>query len=187
MIHTARAPRIWIPPRLARRIQRTCPAFGVPTMAVGVLVGVLMPVLGRLLPAATGAVTLLTTSTGIFLGLFLLVSGATMTMARGWVSVGHHQGGAGYLLNARAASFAVGPLGVAAGAAFLSSVFFFVSFSANLTWSSGPHSANVHAVTMGIFLYLLFPAITVVLTLTNLVIGLPLFRSSQRTIQRYAR
>jgi hypothetical protein len=176
MIHTTRAPRIWIPPRLARRIQRTCPAFGVPTMAAGVVVGVLMPVLGRLLPAATGAVILMTTSTGIFLGLFLLVSGATMTMARGWVSVGHHQGGAGYLLDARSASFAVGPLGVAAGAAFLSSVFFFASFS-----------ANVHPVTTGIVLYLLFPAITVVLTLTNLVIGLPLFRSSQRTIQRYAR
>jgi hypothetical protein len=187
MIGPAPVPSIWIPPELAHRIRRVGTASGAVTLAAAVLVGVGMPVAGPSLPTATSPVTMLTTSAGIFLGLFLAVSGVTMTLARGWVSIGRHQGGTDFILDARPAATGSVVLVAAAVASLLSALFFYTSYTANITWSSSPHPANVHPVTPSIALFLLLPALAVGLTLTDLVVGWRMFRPSQRTIQRYAR
>jgi hypothetical protein len=184
MIGHAPVPNIWIPPGLAHRIRRVGTASGAVTLAAAVLVGVGMPVIGPSLPTATSPVTMLTTSAGIFLGLFLAVSGVTMTMARGWVSIGRHQGGTDFILDARPAATGSVVLLAAAVASVLSALFFYTSYTANITWSSGPHPTNVHPVTPSIALFLLLPALAVGLTLTNLVVGWRVFRPSQRTIRR---
>ncbi|MEU0792572.1 hypothetical protein ABZ342_21075 [Amycolatopsis sp. NPDC005961] len=178
---------IWVPPKLAHRIRRLGSVLGAVTLAAALLVGIGMPVIGPVLPTATGPVTMLTTSAGVFLGLFLAVSGVTMTMARGWVSLGRHAGGTGFLFDARPA--ATGAIVLVAGAvgSILSALFFLTSYTANITWTGGPHATNVHPVTPPIALFLLLPVLAVGLTLVNLVVGWPLFRPSQRTIQRYAR
>ncbi|WP_284747990.1 hypothetical protein [Amycolatopsis sp. RTGN1] len=187
MIGPAPASSIWIPPKLAHRIRRVGTVSGAVTLAAAALVGVGMPVIGPSLPTATSPVTMLTTSAGIFLGLFLAVSGVTMTMARGWVSLGRHHTGTDFIFDARPAATGSVVLLSAAAASILSALFFYTSYTANITWSSGPHAANVHPVTPSIALFLLLPALAVGLTLANLVVGLPLFRPSQRTIQRYTR
>ncbi|MEU7784353.1 hypothetical protein [Amycolatopsis sp. NPDC049159] len=187
MIGPAAAAGIWIPPKLAHRIRRVCTTLGAATLAAALLVGVGMPVIGPALPTATSPVTMLTTSAGIFLGLFLAVSGVTMTMARGWVSLGRHPGGTDFLFDARPAATGTVVLFTAAAASMLSALFFFVSYTANITWSNGPHPVNVHPVTPSIVLFLLLPVLAVGLTLVNLLVGWPLFRPSQRSIQRYAR
>jgi hypothetical protein len=184
MIGSAPVSSIWIPPKLAHRIRRVGTAAGTVTLAAAVLVGVGMPVLGPSLPTATGPVTMLTTSAGIFLGLFLAVSGATMTMARGWVSIGRHHAGTDFILDARPAATGTVVLVAAAAASILSALFFYTSFTANITWTSGPHPTNVHPVTPSILLFLLLPALAVGLTLANLVVGWPMLRPSQRTIRR---
>ena len=74
-----------------------------------------------------------TVSTGVFLGLFLLVSGTTMVLARGWVSAVPQ----GYVLDRRKSGLAIGPLAVSAGAGLMTSFFFYVSFMGRFTWSPG--------------------------------------------------
>jgi hypothetical protein len=130
---------------------------------------------------------MLTTSAGIFLGLFLAVSGVTMTMAGGWVSLGRHRVGTDFILDARPAATGSVVLLAAAVASMLSALFFYTSYTANITWSNGPHPTNVHPVTLSIALFLLLPALAVGLTLANLVVGWRMFRPSQRTIRRCAR
>jgi hypothetical protein len=180
-------PRVWIPPKLAHRIRHVGTTAGIVTLAAAALVGIGMSTIGPALPTATGPVTLLTTSAGIFLGLFLAVSGITMTMARGWVSLGRHPGGTDFILDTRSAATGAVVLVSAAVASLLSALFFYTSYTANITWTGGPHPSNVHPVTPPIFLFLLLPALAVGLTLTNLLVGWPIFRPSQRTIHRYQR
>ncbi|GLY41472.1 hypothetical protein Amsp01_074950 [Amycolatopsis sp. NBRC 101858] len=184
MIGSAPVPSIWIPPKLAHRIRRVSTAAGAVTLAAALVVGVGMPMIGPALPTATSPVTMLTTSSGIFLGLFLAVSGVTMTVARGWVSLGRHPGGRDFILDARPAATGSVVLVSAAVASILSALFFYTSYTATITWSSGPHPANVHPVTPSIALFLLLPALAVGLTLANLVVGWRLFRPSQQTIRR---
>jgi hypothetical protein len=178
---------IWIPPKLAHRIRRVGTTAGAVTLAAAVVVGVGMPVMGPGLPTATSPVTMLTTSAGIFLGLFLAVSGVTMTVARGWISLGRHRTGTDFIFDARPAAIGAIVLVAAAVASVLSALFFYTSYTANITWTSGSHPANVHPVTPSIALFLLLPALAVGLTLANLVVGWRLFRPSPRTVQRYAR
>ncbi len=187
MTGPASAAGIWIPPRLAHRIRRFGTVTGAVTLVAAVVVGVGMPVIGPALPTASGPVTMLTTSSGVFLGLFLAVSGVTMTVARGWVSLGRHPGGTDFLFNARPAATGTVVLVAAAVGSVLSALFFYASYTANITWADRSHATNVHPVTPSIALFLLLPALAVGLTLVNLLLGWPLFRPSPRTIQRYAR
>ncbi|MGW4524292.1 hypothetical protein [Amycolatopsis sp. NPDC004378] len=76
---------------------------------------------------------------------------------------------------------------MASVASLLCTLFFGATFTANITWNDAPHPANVHPVTPAIALYPMLPLVAVGLTVTNLVVGWPLFRPSQRTILRYAR
>lgn len=187
MTGPASAAGIWIPPRLAHRIRRLGSVSGAVTLAAAVLVGVGMPVIGPALPTATGPVTMLTTSSGIFLGLFSAAAGVTMTVARGWVSLGRHPGGTDFLFDVRPAATGAVVLVAAAVGSILSALFFYTSYTANITWTDRPHATNVHPVTPSIALFLLLPALAVVLCAVNLLVGWPLFRPSPRTIQRYAR
>ncbi|MFJ7210229.1 hypothetical protein [Amycolatopsis sp. NPDC098790] len=175
--------QVWIPPRMAARFRGSCLVLGVVTVAVGVVVGFGIPLGGLLLPGRAGAMALSTVTTGVFLGLFLLVSGVTMTMARGWVTT-HPQG---YLLNRQKSAMALYALGVPAGAGLFTSLIFYVTSMNRFTWSAEDATGTVHVVTPGIAGYLCLPAVAVVLCAVNFFVGLSLFRPSPRTIQRYAR
>jgi hypothetical protein len=168
---------------MAMRFQGPCLVLGVVTVSAGVLVGFGIPIGGLLLPGRTGPMLLSTVTTGVSLGLFLLVSGVTMTLARGWVTTVPQ----GYLLDRRKSAMALYPLGVPACAGLFAWLFFSVSFMSRFTWSAENVTSIVHLVTPGIVAYLFLPAIAVVLCVVNFLVGLPLFRPSQRTIQRYAR
>jgi hypothetical protein len=175
---------IWIPPRMAARFRGSCLVLGVVTVGAGVLVGFGIPIGGLLLPGKkTGPMFVSTVATGLFLSLFLLTSGVTMTLAHGWVTTVPQ----GYLLDRQKSAMALYPLGVPVGAGLFTSWFFYVNFIGRFTWSAEDVTSTVHLVTPGIVAYLFLPAIAVVLCAVNLVIGRPLFRPSQRTIQRYAR
>jgi hypothetical protein len=174
---------IRIPPRMATRFRDFCLALGVVTVAAGVPVGLGIPIGGILLPGGTGPMLVSTVITGIFLGLFLLVSGVTMTLARGWVTTVPQ----GHLLDRRKSAVALYPLGVPAGAALFTSLIFYATFMGHFTWSADDVTSTVHLMTPGVVAYLVLPAVAVVLCAVNLLIGWPLFKPSARTIQRYAR
>ncbi|VVJ24414.1 Uncharacterised protein [Amycolatopsis camponoti] len=168
---------------MAARFRSSCLSLGVVSVAGGVLVGFGISIGGVLLPGRSGAMLVSTVATGVSLGLFVLVSGVTMTLARGWVTTLPQ----GHLLDRRKSALALYPLGVPAGAGLFASSIFYVTFTARFTWSAEEVTRTVHLVTPGIAAYLFLPAIAVVLCMVNLVVGWPLFRPSQRTIQRYAR
>ncbi|MGW5724254.1 hypothetical protein ACWEVP_49395 [Amycolatopsis sp. NPDC003865] len=168
---------------MAQRFRGSCLVLGLLTLAAGVLVGFGIPVGGFLLPGTAGAMVLSTVATGLFLGLFLVVSGVTMTLARGWVATLPQ----GYLLNRQKSATALYALGVPVGAGLFTSLIFYVTFMGRFTWSAEGATSTVHVVTPGIAAYLCLPAVAVVLCAVNFLVGLPLFRPSPRTIQRYAR
>lgn len=187
MIGPTTAASIWIPPRLANRIRRVGTALGAIALTAAFFVGVGMPVIGLVLPTATGLVFGLTASTSVVLGLLLAVSGVTLIKARGWVSLGRHPGGTDFLFSTHPAAIGAVVLFSTAFGSILCSAFFFAGYSGHITWSDGFHSAKVHPVTPSIVLFLLLPALAVVVTLVNVAVGWPLLRPSQRSIRRYAR
>jgi hypothetical protein len=154
---------------MAARFRGSCLVLGVITAGASVLVGIGIPVGGLLLPRGTAPAFAMTVVTGVSLALFLLVSGVTMTLARSWVTTVPR----GHVLDRRKSAMALYPLGVPAGAAILTSSFFLATL--------------LGRIAPGTVAYLCLPAIAVVLCVVNFLVGLPLFRPSQRTIQRYAR
>ncbi|MGK3205322.1 hypothetical protein [Amycolatopsis sp. MEPSY49] len=174
---------IWIPPRMAARFRGPCLALGVLTVSGGVLLGFGIAIGGVLLPGKPGPMLLSTVITGLFLGLYMLVSGVTMTLARGWVTTLPQ----GCLLDRRKSATALYPLAVPVGAGLFTSLFFYVTFMGRFTWSAEDTTSIVHLVTPGIAAYLCLPAVAVGLCAVNLLVGWPLFRPSPRTFQRYAR
>ncbi|WP_439376669.1 hypothetical protein [Amycolatopsis lexingtonensis] len=174
---------ILIPPRMAARFHGRCLVLGAVTVSAGVLVGLGIAVGGLLLPGGSGPMFAMTAATGVFLGLFLLVSGVTMTLARHWVTTIPQ----GHVLDRQKSGLALYPLAVPAGAGLFTSLFFYVTVMGRFTWSAENVTRTVHLVTPGVVAYLALPAVAVALCVVNLLVGRPLFHPSQRTIQRYAR
>ncbi|WP_370970572.1 hypothetical protein [Amycolatopsis sp. cg9] len=168
---------------MAARLRGPCLTLGAVTVAAGVLIGLGLPIGGVLLPGGSGPMFAMTAATGVFLGLFLLVSGATMTLARQWVTTIPQ----GDVLDRRKSGMALYPLGVPVGAGLFTSLFFYVTFLGRFTWSAENVTRTLHLVTPGVAAYLTLPAVAVALCVVNVLVAWPLFRPSQRTIERYAR
>ncbi|WP_410630124.1 hypothetical protein [Amycolatopsis sp. cmx-4-83] len=179
---------VWLPPRLVAKLKRTLPLLGGLTTALALAMAVAVPVMGYRLPTSHSATNGISVMLAMFSAVLLLMSGVALLFAPAWIEVGHHPGGTGHVLRLRPASISAGPL-CGGCASIVVLPLFYLFYATPLTWSD-PGPVNPHGytqITFGIFVYLVMPLIAFALGVVDAVIGWPLLRPSQRTIQRYAR
>ncbi|WP_290056066.1 hypothetical protein [Amycolatopsis solani] len=176
---------VWLPPRLTAKLKRTLPLLGGLTTVVALAMCVAVPVLGYTLPSSHSVTSDIPVICGLFSAVMLLMSGIALLFAPAWVEVGHHPGGTGHILRLRPASASIGPL-CGGSVSVVGLPLFYLFYSGNLTWSE-PQAAGDIQITSGIFVFMIMPLVAVALGVVDVVVGWPVLRPSQRTIQRYAR